>query len=232
MNLIYQTNDIAIVSSGICSAFPDAQDHVSIGTRYMLGWNREPFFSKLVPLLSYDESGQTFISMDDCAHMFYPGVVPLKQTFAQEAGDFVCREHREKFHLYLKRTDEVKNNHFCKSLSVVVYTEKAYRADPDFTKHDEMYLELIKNRLSLEAANNLHVVVAVLGSTEETSPYPAGTLVHNMAGGNRSFLPATGADLDSAAIPEVYSDVKMLHKWIKLAKESDEFWSTHARVAD
>jgi hypothetical protein len=144
----------------------------------------------------------------------------------------VIREYRGKVSLFAERQFAAET----KRLYAIVYTYDAYMNDPDTKKDPQEHLRML-------LARPTHVLITLLAYATDESPYGSRVLVHNIAGGNNEFIPRTTSelvtDLESLkgseivpVIPEIAHDLKMLHRWIELAQESERSEMEWVGVAD
>jgi len=101
---------------------------------------------------------------------------------------YALRSWRGKVSAYLKREYAAKTD----SVAVVVYTVKAYLADPDIAGDTE-------ERARIALSDPTHVIVAVLASAGPPSPLSPGRLVSNLAGGNKDALAWTADEIRAKA---------------------------------
>ena len=172
---------IKLAISNIVSAF----DPEAIGSRV----NNIPEFFRAAEdaVAAYDFTqgkipGQGFVLCPAAVPVVSAGVGPRSKN----ADDYVCREHRGVVSAYLKR----KFAATVTGCALVVYTVKAYLADPDITSEEA-------TRISDQGIT--HVLVAVLafaGPESQLSPY---RLVWNLGGGNREALVWTADEIRAKA---------------------------------
>ena len=85
-----------------------------------------------------------------------------------------------------------------------------------------------------------YIIVAVLSSCTDDQPYPPKVLIHNIAGGNRQFLPRTDAEeIDSLfdnmledPFGRMRHDIELLHWIIGEAKKSEDATKGYILIAD
>jgi len=165
------------VVSNICSAF----ETQAIGTRVT---DRKSLITSLdAALETYDASGdrtpgQHFVTLGSSAlQAVSAGVGPCSVN----PHCYVIREHRGHVSAYLRREWAAP----VESLSVVVYTVDAYKADPEVDPED----------IASFPTGTTHVIVAVLASAGPKAPLTPYRFVSNLAGGNR--------DADTYSIEDV-----------------------------
>lgn len=145
-----------------------------------------------------DTPGQGVVDVDHL-HPYVSGGVGYA---TRDPGDYVLREHRGAVSAYLRRELAVVPNR----IKAVVYTAEAYLADPQVAANATEVA-----RLQFDEAT--HVLVAVLAGPEDT-PYTAGRLVANLAGGNRDALAWSADRIRQEAL------------------NCDSYWSRWSVVAD
>lgn len=203
---------------------------------------------------AFPASGQAVVPLKDIAQHMSPGRVGIGGSgsagLARE--DLCVAKHRGQFGLYLRRNRlplwASPSAPFA-AYKAVIYKGHAYDIDPDCREKIPVYW-LIGMPI------NHYVLVSMLThypTVEETPPYGARVLVHNIAGGNNDFIPRTTlplpgdlfedpdrfgpappgqatAGLNGGAqlqVADAKHDLEMLHRWVKLAKaceESKDFW--------
>lgn len=190
-----------IANANIVTAFSEQ----TIGTKVINPALFEVYLTKAIEATDFAAQrvpGQAFIPLPfDAASTVIAGCG--KRT--NNPADYVARLHRGEVGLYLKREHAAP----VESIAVVVYTREAYLADPD-VKADPKEQE----RLALGYDDRTHILVAVLAFAGPKSPLPRGTLLHNLAGGNKE------AALYSA------DEIRAM------AKATEAYWSVWAVVAD
>lgn len=144
--------------------------------------------------------GQAFLTLPEAAFKTVSAGVGKRTLNPQ---DFVLREYRGKVSGFLKRGFAAE----VEGLAAVVYTVEAYLADPDVAGDAAEVARVTE-------AKATHVLVAPLAFAGPKAPLPTGTLVHNLAGGNKEAL-----DWSASEIREK-------------ATETDGYWSVWAVVAD
>ena len=162
---------IVIANSSIMTACKK----ITVGTKVT---NRRAFYDELAQAIeNFDWStcpheGQAYIPLPDKAVEFVSAGVG-RRTLDPE--DYVAQRHRGHVNLYLKREGASRAT----QVAAVVYSRKAYLADPEVTE---------------EVGEATHVLVAVLAYTDGPSaPLTPLRFVSNLAGGNNEAK-AWGAD--------------------------------------
>lgn len=158
---------IELVICNICTAFEEK----TVGSKVI----KLPFFMAALKeaLKNYDTTkdrvlGQHFLVLPKQTNEYVRCGVG-KHTHKLE--DYGLSEHRGRIGVFLKANHAAPTQ----SVSAVVYTLEAYAKDPDVN------LEELK---SFQDCGATHVIVAILASAENTSPYPVWTFVRNLAGAN------------------------------------------------
>jgi hypothetical protein len=214
-------SDVRIGLADIVTAFSER----TIGTKVL---NAPAFMDLLrgaVAIHPFPENGQAVISLPISASAFLSPGVTLADGLSEE--DFVVRKYRGRFSAYVRRDRAPKVQ--IQNVSAVVYTLEAYRVDPDV---------VLPEYAKLAEVGVTHVLVAILASVEETHAYGSWVLLHNMAGGNNSFIPKTtaaqAAEWTSPLDPPdgASTDLQMLHRWVALAKQTQAHSGTYLPVAD
>ncbi len=200
-----------IARSSIVTAF----DPRTIGTKVT---DAECFMSMLRLALrdyTFPANGQGFVTLHpDTCSMVSCGVAPIDDKFGE--GDFRVRKYRGQWSVFAAR----KWAAAVTRVECVVYTISAYLSDPDVHPHE---------REVLEANGAEYVLVAVLAHSSDSSPLGPNTLIHNIAGGNASFIPLTEAEV-LAKGPD--HNLALLDEIVAQAKESEKYWSRWMVVAD
>ena len=167
-------HEFSVGVSNICQAF---EPHGVMGTKVL---RRTDFLTAMCGAIAgFDWNtcrtpGQAVIE--------FPAGIPLiscGNTFIQDVQDneLLGRMHRRVPHVCATR-EGIRPRAPARSCSLVVYTREAYNGDPDVLKEND-------------STEQDYVVVAVLSPVVDTLPYPATRLVHNIAGGNKGFVPKT-----------------------------------------
>lgn len=160
-----------IAISNVCSAF----ESVTIGTKVLD--NKALMDAVATAIGKHDTSqdrapGQHFIQLPPvCASMVSAGVG--RRTV--DARDYVLRVHRGRIHAYLQREKALP----CSGVAVVVYTRKAYLADPEVSGTE---------RQKMLGDDTTHVIVAILGDSGVPSQLDPYRFTSNLAGGNNEAL--------------------------------------------
>jgi len=204
-NRFYMPVATIAVDQECCHAFLEGVDAIEhdgpvVGSRVL---NHLDFLSHIIHAIKaheWDKSGQAVLKLPKTV---FEHVTPGDGEHTNQIGDYVFAKHRGYVDHYLKR--ELAG--VTASCSVVVYTREAYLADPEVN---------VSLRGGVE-----HVIVAVLASCCEESPYPWRTLVNNIAGGNAEFCLTGGME----------QATQQARKWQALAKESIDHWSQYSLVA-
>jgi hypothetical protein len=209
---------IKMLVSEICTAFNEA----AIGSR-VLAERFHDFLEILTNTIGehkFPESGQAKILLPAVTNEMVSCGVAKRANLT--ANDFVAREYRGKVSLFAKREFAAKTE----SIFAIVYTVEAYLKDPDLTPQEAA-------RMAMKQYT--HVLVALLAHAgPKDVPYGSRVLVHNIAGGNNEFIPKTKpGDLEKGVdLTLVGHDLRMLHRWIELAKASEQYELDWAKVAD
>jgi hypothetical protein len=176
-------DSIKVGVSDILTAFDDS----SIGTRVVDPAKFNEFLLSAIESFDWAScrvTGQAYIELDSKAKDCVLGGVG-KRT--DNLDDYVIRFHRNRVGLYLKRglAAEVTG------VAVVVYTNYAYRNDPQVTWEE---IEQMSQR------NYSHVLVAVLAHSEgSSSPLTSHRFIENLAGGNNEALKWTADEIRAKA---------------------------------
>jgi len=188
-----------IINATIVTAFSES----AIGTKIV---NPSGFRAHLADAIGSTDfaaqrvPGQAFLTLPEAAYKTVSAGVGRRTL---NPSDYVCREYRGRVGAFLKREHAAP----VEGLAAVVYTVEAYLADPDVAG-DESEVARVRE------SGATHVLVAPLAFAGPKAPYPAWTLLHNLAGGNKEAL--------------VWSADEIRAK----AKETEEYWSEWAVVAD
>jgi hypothetical protein len=134
--------------------------------------------------------GQAFITLPEGLPFVSSGEA---RTEGLRDADLVARVYRGVPSVFAHRSKAAPAT----SLAVVLYTAAAYNADPDVFKAGE----------TVDPYETPYVVVAVLASAAGPS-FSATRLVHNLAGGNRDFIPNGDNDHDLAILNRVIEEAK------------------------
>jgi len=187
------------VVSKVCSAFEDK----GVGTRVL---NREAFLAVLVQdmyLYSFPDgsvpgtaAGQGFIPLSRDAESLVSCGVGRR---TKNPDDYVAREWRGQVSLFLRRELAPMPEH----VSVVVYTVDAYLADPDVASDEAEVARVRKDKAT-------HVIVAVLASVGPKPTLSPERFVHNLAGGNKAFLPRETAEENDKFLRELCSQAEAI----------------------
>lgn len=201
------------IDTNCCQAFTSAikQENPIVGSVVL---NHADFLSHVTHAIKahkWDKSGQAKLKLPKTV---FEHVSPGDGEHTHQLGDYVLSKHRGQVDRYLKRELAGRTA----SCSVVVYTREAYLSDPEVT---------VSLREGVE-----HVIVAVLASCCEESPYPWRTLVNNISGGNAEFH-LSNVDFDAHANSPLdhLADADKAYKWQDLAKISIDHWTKHCLVA-
>jgi hypothetical protein len=184
--------NIKLVPSNILTAFDD----VTIGTKVI---NPPGFFEaaeKAVAAFDFAAQqvrGQGFILCPEAVPYLSAGVGRRSSL----PGDYVCRGHRGRVDLFLKREFAAP----CERAALIVYTREAYLADPEVAK-DKAEVEHIKT------SRATHVLVAVLGFAGPKAPLSPYRLVANLAGGNREAATWTTEEIAAQAKASIEYDAE------------------------
>jgi len=141
--------------------------------------------------------------------------------------DLVARIHRGWPGVYARREKAAPIS----SLSAVVYTREAYLTDPDVLADSAETARIIDE-------DARYVLVAVLADAAPApAPAPSPTaFVHNIAGGNARFIPATKIEengtIHGSEIWSISGDLDLLHKIISEARWVENYWKNYIIVAD
>lgn len=188
-----------IINASIVTAFNES----AIGTKVI---NASGFRAHLADAIGSCDfaaqrvPGQAFLTLPEAAHKTVSAGVG-KRTL--NPADFVCREYRGKVGAFLKREHAAP----VEGLAAVVYTAEAYLSDPDVAGDES---EVARVRESAAT----HVLVAPLAFAGPKAPYPAWTLIHNLAGGNKEALEWSADEIREKA------------------SETESYWSEWCVVAD
>lgn len=221
-----------ITTANIVTAF----DSVTIGTKVT---DTDGFYRVLTEAIkSYDFDaqripGQGFIVMPEAM----PFVSAGDGERTEDPADYEPHLHRGNVELFLKRRCAGKVT-FC---ACVVYTHKAYVADPDVAG-DEEELARVKDAD--------YVLVAVLANSGPKGPITPGRMVYNMAGHNNDDTLGESREIDAveemmkfdktveienpstqSMVASVVADARKAHAWAETAKDANEYWSKYCVVA-
>jgi hypothetical protein len=197
-----------IFHSFIVTAF----DKNTIGTKVT---NKEHFLAILGEKLqtyAFPEDGHGFVSLDECLEDVTSGVADRDGMLRHM---YHCREYRGEMCMFADRVAAYPAEH----LNVIIYTLKAYLADPQVS-HAE------RGRLSQYIIENtcgepIYILVAVLATAGPVSPpLSSHRFVHNLAGGNLTYTPQMGYTLEKA-ISEAQAIVEYEKHWITVADRLD-----------
>lgn len=144
--------------------------------------------------------GQAFLTLPEAAFKTVSAGVGKRTTNPE---DFVTRLYRGRVGAFLKREHAAP----VEGVASVVYIVEAYLADPDVAS-DESEVKRVQE------TGATHVLVAPLAFAGPKAPYPAWTLVHNLAGGNKEALLWSADEIRAKA------------------KETEDYWSEWCVVAD
>jgi len=170
-----------LASSDIVTAF-NAQ---AIGTRVTDPTSFMEVAGRAIAAYDFESQkvpGQGFIMCPELVPFVSAGVGPR----SEDAGRYVCREHRGVVSAYLRREFAAPVT----GCALVVYTRKAYFQDPDVTPAEAA---------RIDALDPTHVLVAVLAFAGPKSPLPPYRLVWNLAGGNNEALLYTADEIRAKA---------------------------------
>lgn len=180
----YEMDSITIGVSDILTAFDD----VSIGTKVT---NPIKFYEILTKAINdFDWStcrmrGQAYIELGPEAISCVSSGVGKRTKLP---SNYIIRTHRDRVGLYLRREwacEEVTG------VAVVVYTNEAYRLDPDVTDEE---IE------RMESGDCSHMLVAILAHPPGyKSPLTPNRFIKNLAGGNREALEWTAEEIRQKA---------------------------------
>lgn len=140
--------------------------------------------------------GQGFIMCPDAVPFVSAGVGPR----SADPKHYVCREHRGVVGAYLRREFAAPVT----GCALVVYTTKAYLADPDITPAEAA-------RVTESEAT--HVLVAVLAFAGPESPLSPYRLVWNLGGGNNEALAWSADEIRAKAKASIDYDTL----WVPVA---------------
>jgi hypothetical protein len=186
--------------SNICTA---AQDK-AVGSRIFTDQHGAflHHLAQAIAAFPFPPSGQAKINVPEGTHTASCGVAHRRDVPFE---GYHIVEYREGPSLFADRQHAAKTER----LQVVVYTQKAYAADPDCTPQE---VERCKDYD--------YIVVAVLASAGPEPPLSAYRFVHNLAGGNNEFKPENGYTLAKAlakAIDQAKEIVAYGRDWITVA---------------
>ncbi len=144
--------------------------------------------------------GQAFITMPEGLPFVSGGEAKVEGLMD---GDLVARMYRGVPSTYAVRSKAAPATF----LAVIVYTAAAYNADPDVVREGRF----------VDPDATPYVIVAVIASASGPA-FSATRLVHNLAGGNRDFIPNGDAAHDLAiltrAIEEARKTEAYQQEWI------------------
>jgi hypothetical protein len=190
---------LKIINANIVTAFNEKD----IGTKVVNASGFRAHLADAVGSCDFESQrvpGQAFLTLPEAAYKTVSAGVG-KRTLNEE--DFVCRDYRGKVGAFLKRAHAAP----VEGLAAVVYTTAAYLSDPDIAGD----VEEVKR---VEESGATHVLVAPLAFAGPKAPYPAWTLIHNLAGGNKEALEWSADEIRAKAA------------------ETEAYWSEWAVVAD
>jgi hypothetical protein len=172
-----------IGAANIVTAF----DRQTIGTKVVNAVEFCGFLQDAVESFIWETcrvAGQAYIELPSEARHCVSGGVGIR---TDNPDDYVVRLHRGRIGLYLKRelAEEVTG------VAVVVYTNYAYRNDPQVTLEETKRIR--SNGFS-------HVLVAVLAHSDGSdSPLTPHRFIENLAGGNNEALQWTADEIRAKA---------------------------------
>lgn len=232
--------------SSVCTAFNPPGLGARVGSSVRVA-PRE-FFTALQPLVAAADLSRG-VAFVQCPPEMFPlvtsgdGQIPTPQ----KPEHFVLVEWRGEVDKFLQRRYALP----VRSLHVLVYTVAAYCADPDQDQVDLLTGELtwdarnqreeILQLRTAKAADDALIVVGVFASgIGGRPPLARRALLHNLAGGNADYLPATRATdwTDSrlvcgyALAARVTHDLQLLHNVIHSAKDTEAWERRYWVVAD
>ena len=195
-----------------CSNIVTAFDEKCIGTRVLKEHAQDFMMALALQVKTHSQDVYNGFSRDRVpGQMYLPmpnEMLPMVSSGVgrrtQVETDYVARFYRGKVNLYLSRDHAPdKTEH----LACVVYTRDAYLRDPD------VFIDGYEQD-RIRATYATHVIVAILGSIGRLAPYPPGTFIHNLAGGNREALLWDAGEIRARA------------------RDIEKYWNEYATVAD
>lgn len=210
-------------------------DPTTIGTKVLSPMKFEAFLETALKDYIFPENGQGFIHLPKEAYSTVSAGVANFEEINKKGydyvEDFIIRHHRGRYGVYAQRRHAAP----VEGLACVVYTLDAYNRDPDVK---------FAARVHIDKEKATHVLVAVLAFAGPKSPLTPWTFVHNVAGGNNAYIPATylepaqivtcgiGVRDNGDYAQALRHDIDLLHKIITDAKEIEDYWSKWIVVAD
>lgn len=177
---ISTTSNVVFDVSRFCSQLTDEP---TVGSKV----TDEPTFMRILgkAVASHDPSndevkGQHVVKLTLSGELLESVSCGVGERFGRIAADYCTRDSRGVVGCYLKRKFALPVS----QVSVVVYTLKAYVADPDVS--DEEAARVSGFLESKEG--DKYIIVAVLASYGAESPLSPRRFVANFAGGNQSML--------------------------------------------
>jgi hypothetical protein len=151
----------------------------TVGTKVLSPFTFWGCLHQALETYNFPENGQGFVPLTcldavSCGIGFREG---------RTAEDYVIREWRGEVSCFLKRQFAAK----AESLAAIVYTAKAYKADPQVTQEEASLI-----------SDDHFVLVAVLASVGPKLPLSSHRFTRNLAGGNLRYTPEQGYTLEQA----------------------------------
>lgn len=178
---------IKLMVSNVCRNF---DDKASLGTK-ILEQNRQNFLQALIGAISAHDfqqekvPGQGTISLPETVLDMVSSGVGRRSS---NPNDYILVLNRGRVNAYLDRSLAERAT----DVKVIVYTLKAYEADPDVQQDTEEFGRL-------KEFNPTHILVTVLASAGPESPLTPIRFVENLAGGNREALLWTADEIREKA---------------------------------